>query len=59
MKAARKVQALGPKTLVIKRGEHGVLMTRPGGGFFLSTAVSGQEIDRTVELFGKALDDLV
>ena len=34
VKAARAVQAMGPKTLVIKRGEHGVLMTRPGGGFF-------------------------
>ena len=30
VKAARAVQAMGPKTLVIKRGEHGVLMTRRG-----------------------------
>ena len=36
---------------------HGI-SARPGGGFFLSTAVTEPEIDRTVELFGKALDDL-
>jgi sugar/nucleoside kinase (ribokinase family) len=39
VKAARTVQAMGPKTLVIKRGEHGVLMTRPGGGFFAAPAM--------------------
>jgi glutamate-1-semialdehyde aminotransferase len=36
---------------------HGI-SARPGGGFFLSTAVTEQEIDRTVESCGKALDDL-
>ena len=39
VKAARTVQAMGPKTLVIKRGEHGVLMTRTGGGFFAAPAM--------------------
>ena len=39
VKARAQVQAMGPKTLVIKRGEHGVLMTRPGGGFFAAPAM--------------------
>ncbi len=39
VKAARTIQAMGPKTLVIKRGEHGVLMTRTGGGFFAAPAM--------------------
>ena len=33
VKAARAIQAMGPKLLIIKRGEHGVLMTRPDGFF--------------------------
>ena len=44
VKAARKVQAMGPKTLVIKRGEHGVLMTRSGGGFFAAPAMPLEEV---------------
>jgi hypothetical protein len=44
VKAARKVQAMGPKTLVIKRGEHGVLMTRTGGGFFAAPAMPLEEV---------------
>jgi sugar/nucleoside kinase (ribokinase family) len=44
VKAARKVQALGPKTLVIKRGEHGVLMTRTGGGFFAAPAMPLEDV---------------
>jgi sugar/nucleoside kinase (ribokinase family) len=44
VKAARAVQAMGPKTLVIKRGEHGVLMTRPGGGFFAAPAMPLEEV---------------
>ena len=44
VKAARKVQAMGPKTLVIKRGEHGVLMTRPGGGFFAAPAMPLEDV---------------
>jgi sugar/nucleoside kinase (ribokinase family) len=44
VKAARAVQAMGPSTLVIKRGEHGVLMTRPGGGFFAAPAMPLEEV---------------
>jgi len=44
VKAARTVQAMGPKTLVIKRGEHGVLMTRNGGGFFAAPAMPLEEV---------------
>ena len=33
VKAARIILAMGPKLLVIKRGEHGVLMTRSDGFF--------------------------
>jgi sugar/nucleoside kinase (ribokinase family) len=44
VKAARKVQAMGPKTLVIKRGEHGVLMTRASGGFFAAPAMPLEEV---------------
>lgn len=44
MKAARTVQAMGPRTLVIKRGEHGVLMTRTGGGFFAAPAMPLEEV---------------
>jgi sugar/nucleoside kinase (ribokinase family) len=44
VKAARKVQAMGPKTLVIKRGEHGVLMTRPSGGFFAAPAMPLEQV---------------
>lgn len=39
VKAARKIQTMGPATLVIKRGEHGVLMTRQTGGFFAAPAM--------------------
>ena len=44
VKAARTVQAMGPKTLVIKRGEHGVLMTRAAGGFFAAPAMPLEEV---------------
>jgi len=33
VKAARAIRALGPRTLVIKRGEHGVLMISDEGSF--------------------------
>ena len=33
VKAARAILAMGPKLLIIKRGEHGVLMTRRDGFF--------------------------
>lgn len=38
VKAARSIRAMGPKLLVIKRGESGVLMTR-GQGFFAAPAM--------------------
>ncbi len=44
VKAAKAVQAMGPKTLVIKRGEHGVLMTRSGGGFFAAPAMPLEDV---------------
>ena len=33
MKAARVIRAMGPRTLVIKKGEHGVLMFSEHGSF--------------------------
>lgn len=33
VKAARAIRALGPRTLVIKKGEHGVLMFSDAGSF--------------------------
>jgi sugar/nucleoside kinase (ribokinase family) len=33
VKAARAIQAMGPKTLVVKKGEHGVLMFAEDGAF--------------------------
>jgi sugar/nucleoside kinase (ribokinase family) len=44
VKAARTIQAMGPRTLVIKRGEHGVLMTRTAGGFFAAPAMPLEEV---------------
>ena len=44
VKAARTIQLMGPKTLVIKRGEHGVLMTRSPGGFFAAPAMPLEEV---------------
>jgi sugar/nucleoside kinase (ribokinase family) len=44
VKAARTIQAMGPRTLVIKRGEHGVLMTRTSGGFFAAPAMPLEEV---------------
>ena len=44
IRAARKIRAMGPKTLVIKRGEHGVLMTRSGGGFFAAPAMPLEDV---------------
>lgn len=40
VKAAQRIRAMGPRILVIKRGEHGVLMTRPDDeGFFAAPAM--------------------
>jgi sugar/nucleoside kinase (ribokinase family) len=33
VKAARAIRAMGPRTLVVKKGEHGVLMFSDGGSF--------------------------
>jgi sugar/nucleoside kinase (ribokinase family) len=44
VKAARVIQDMGPRTLVIKRGEHGVLMTRPEGGFFAAPAMPLEQV---------------
>ncbi len=44
VKAARTIRGMGPKTLVIKRGEHGVLMTRTAGGFFAAPAMPLEDV---------------
>jgi sugar/nucleoside kinase (ribokinase family) len=45
VKAARVIRAMGPHTVVVKRGEHGVLMTRPGEGeFFAAPAMPLEEV---------------
>jgi sugar/nucleoside kinase (ribokinase family) len=44
VKAARAIQLMGPKTLVIKRGEHGVLMTRSPSGFFAAPAMPLEDV---------------
>ena len=43
VKAARVIQSLGPNRVVIKRGEHGVLMTRDGG-FFSAPGMPLEEV---------------
>lgn len=43
VKAARRIQAMGPKLLIIKRGEHGVLMTRRDG-FFAAPGMPLEEV---------------
>ena len=48
VKAARMIQQLGPTRVVIKRGEHGVLMTRDGGFF----AVPGMPLEAVVDPTG-------
>ncbi len=45
VKAARAIRAMGPKTAIIKRGEHGCLMTCPGEGeFFAAPALPLEEV---------------
>jgi sugar/nucleoside kinase (ribokinase family) len=45
VKAARAIRKMGPATVVIKRGEHGVLMTRPcDGEFFAAPAMPLEEV---------------
>ena len=48
VKAARIIQNMGPERVVIKRGEYGVLMTRPEGFF----AVPGLPLDRVCDPTG-------
>ena len=48
VKAARIIQDMGPERVVIKRGEYGVLMTRPEGFF----AVPGLPLDRVCDPTG-------
>jgi sugar/nucleoside kinase (ribokinase family) len=43
VKAARRIRAMGPRLLVIKRGEHGVLMTREDG-FFAAPGMPLEEV---------------
>ena len=43
VKAARMIQTMGPKLLVIKRGEYGVLMTR-SDGFFAVPAMPLEDV---------------
>jgi sugar/nucleoside kinase (ribokinase family) len=45
VKAARAIRAMGPTTAIIKRGEHGCLMTCPGEGeFFAAPALPLEEV---------------
>ena len=45
VKAARAIRQMGPTTVVIKRGENGVLMTRPRDGeFFAAPAMPLEEV---------------
>lgn len=43
VKAAREIRAMGPDRVVIKRGEHGVLMTR-GDDFFAAPGLPLEEV---------------
>ena len=43
VKAAREIRAMGPRRVIIKRGEHGVLMTR-GDDFFAAPGLPLEEV---------------
>ena len=43
VKAAREIRAMGPRRVIIKRGEHGVLMTR-GDDFFAAPGLPLDEV---------------
>ena len=43
VKAAREIRAMGPRRVIIKRGEHGVLMTR-GEDFFAAPGLPLEEV---------------
>ena len=44
VKAARKIQAMGPKTLIIKKGEHGALLFGPKGEIYFCPALPLEEV---------------
>jgi sugar/nucleoside kinase (ribokinase family) len=44
VKAARRIQAMGPKILVVKKGEHGVVMFGEGGDVFAAPAYPLEEV---------------
>jgi sugar/nucleoside kinase (ribokinase family) len=44
VKAARLIQAMGPHTLIIKKGEHGALLFGPDGQIFFCPALPLEEV---------------
>jgi sugar/nucleoside kinase (ribokinase family) len=44
VRAATKIRALGPKTLIIKRGEHGALCFLPDGDLFAAPALPLEDV---------------
>jgi sugar/nucleoside kinase (ribokinase family) len=44
VRAASKIRALGPKTLIIKRGEHGALCFGPDGELFAAPALPLEDV---------------
>jgi sugar/nucleoside kinase (ribokinase family) len=44
VRAAGKIRALGPKTLIIKRGEHGALCFGPDGDLFAAPALPLEDV---------------
>ncbi len=44
VKAARKIQAMGPKTVIIKKGEHGALLFGPEGQIYFCPALPLEEV---------------
>ncbi len=44
VKAARKIRAMGPQTLIIKKGEHGALLFGPEGRIFFCPALPLEEV---------------
>lgn len=46
-KAAKKIQAMGPKNLIVKRGEYGSALFTPTGTFLAPAYLTGDVIDPT------------
>jgi sugar/nucleoside kinase (ribokinase family) len=44
VKAARKIQEMGPKTVIIKKGEHGALLFGPEGQIYFCPALPLEEV---------------